>query len=273
MGDLLSGAARGLTPQNNFHAVDPAIMAQQKALAAALQATAEGRGPNAAQANFQQNIGQASKQVQGATASQKGISPALAQRLGAEAGASMSQKAAGASATMEAQQQATAQSQEAGVLSNIGSEQAGTQNVNAGVAQSNATANQNTAGGLLSGASDIAWVLSDGGQIPEHMHELASIYHDNWSAPGAAKLKAVGGPVKGPEVVKGDSPKNDVVKTLLSGGEEVLPKHVMESENPPQAAYDFVAEELKKRGKSEGKGDHKEFKEALKNAISNRRAA
>lgn len=40
-----------------------------------------------------------------------------------------------------------------------------------------------------------------------------------------------GGPVNGPEIVPGDSPKNDVVNAKLSGGELVIPKEINESNN------------------------------------------
>ena len=63
-----------------------------------------------------------------------------------------------------------------------------------------------------------------------------------------------GGMVQAPEVVKGDSEHNDLVPTLLSGGEVVVPKTVVEKGG--KAAGEFV-EALKA---------HLESKERLKNA-------
>lgn len=56
---------------------------------------------------------------------------------------------------------------------------------------------------------------------------------------------AYGGTVKGPEIVPGSHPANDVIPSFLSAGEKVLPKEVA---NDPQAAAQFVAKENQKNG-------------------------
>jgi hypothetical protein len=119
----------------------------------------------------------------------------------------------------------------------------------------------------ISPAPVVAEFLSGGGSVPKHLHAVAQIYHPNFQAKGTEQLKAKGGGVPGKAKVPGDSPRNDTVKTMLSPGEEVLPRSVMQSKDPAQAAYDFVANELKKRG-ADTKGD---FKQALKMAIGSRR--
>lgn len=109
---------------------------------------------------------------------------------------------------------------------------------------------------------------SKGGKIPSHFHPIAKIYHPNFGNNNTAGLKSEGGDVPGKAPISGDSPKNDIVPTMLSPGELVLPRTVMNSEDPERAAADFVAKELAKKGKSDS---HNDFKEALKVAIGSRR--
>lgn len=64
-----------------------------------------------------------------------------------------------------------------------------------------------------------------------------------------SKLKA-GGPVPGKAKVSGNSLKNDNVQALLSPGEVVIPRSVMQSANPAEGAARFVAAVLAhKKGK------------------------
>lgn len=114
-------------------------------------------------------------------------------------------------------------------------------------------------------------MASKGGKIPEHLHPVAQIYHpDFMQAKGTTQLKSEGGKVPGKAKVKGDSPKNDTVETMLSPGELVIPRSVMGSKDPVQGAADFVASKLKERESKNPQGD---FKEALKKAISSRKGA
>jgi len=61
----------------------------------------------------------------------------------------------------------------------------------------------------------------------------------------AHKLK----PVPGKANVSGDSPKNDTVHAKLSPGEVILPRSVMQSKDPAQAAAAFVQAILEKQRK------------------------
>lgn len=75
---------------------------------------------------------------------------------------------------------------------------------------------------------------ADGGTVTKP--SLGSLIGFPGSVPAPAPSPApknymTGGPVKGPEIVKGDSPKNDVVKAELSGGELVIPKSIVASKN------------------------------------------
>lgn len=129
-------------------------------------------------------------------------------------------------------------------------------------------------GGALEGIGPAAiMAAAHGGSVPKHLHPIAQIYHPNFQAKGTAQLKSKGGDVPGKAKVKGDSPKNDTVKTMLSPGEVVIPRSVMQSDDPVKGAADFVANELKKNGKYSDKDPHGDFKNALKEAVKSRKAA
>ena len=124
-----------------------------------------------------------------------------------------------------------------------------------------------SSGGIGAGIGALA-ALAHGGKVPSHLSHIAQIYHPNFNTKGTTHLKARGGPVPGKAKVAGDSPKNDTVKTMLSPGEVVIPRSIMESEDPVKMASKFVANELAKRGSSQD-----DFKMALKKAISTRKAS
>lgn len=67
------------------------------------------------------------------------------------------------------------------------------------------------------------------------------------SMPMATMVAKDGGNVPGSAEVKGDSPKNDTVPAVLSPGEIVIPRSILESKNPALAAAHFVEQELAKR--------------------------
>lgn len=111
--------------------------------------------------------------------------------------------------------------------------------------------------------------LKDGGEIPDHFHHMARIYHPHFGK-GVAELKAGGGSVPGEPKVNRNDYKNDVVPAMLTPKEIVLPLSVTQSKNPPQAAAEFVAEQLRKK---HGSGNHSsDFHDALAKAIGSRRS-
>jgi hypothetical protein len=57
-----------------------------------------------------------------------------------------------------------------------------------------------------------------------------------------------GGSVPGKAPVKGDSPKNDTVKTVLSAHEIVIPRHITQGPNPVAASAEFVRQVLAGKG-------------------------
>ena len=123
--------------------------------------------------------------------------------------------------------------------------------------------------GAAGGAGDLIVAAAHGGKIPPHLSLVQDIFHPQ---AGTAQLKANGGKVPGTAKVPGDSPQNDTVKTMLSPGEVVIPRSVMQSKDPAKEAAKFVADHLKKSGKS-SEGSPEDFKAALKKAISSRKGA
>jgi hypothetical protein len=194
------------------------IYAQQQQLAQQMQATAAGQGPNPAQQQYMQNMQNNVAGAQGLIASQRGLNPALAARMGANAATSSNNQAAAQSGIMQAQQQLAAQ-QNLGSLygnmqqGNIGQQQLYT-GANQGAMQTNAAvanANQQASQGLLGGiGGSIGSILglshADGGMIDKYADggTVASSYLNQ----GFGPLGAMGA---NPAMQKG-------LGSLLSGG-------------------------------------------------------
>ena len=114
--------------------------------------------------------------------------------------------------------------------------------------------------------------------MPPHLQQVASIYHGNKFGDVSKMPKfgyggmLEGGKVPGQAKMSGDHYANDTVKAKLSPGEVVIPKSVMESEDPIKGAAQFVAALQKKKGTSSHSSlDKSDFKEALSRAIKNRK--
>jgi hypothetical protein len=167
-------------PKDTFQATAPqiqtqnltsqlsALTPQQQQLTQMLMQQAQGNGANPAQQMLNQATNRSIQQTAGQIASTRGISPALAARLGAETSASQTQNAAGQGALMGAQQQIAAEGlanqsleQQQQTLQNaqaaqnaaITQGQLGAENINAGVASNNLAAAQQDIGGALKGIS------------------------------------------------------------------------------------------------------------------------
>lgn len=344
---LFDGLAQALTPQNEFQAQNPlspeqqaqfasqiqqsqnnfaALQSRQAQLANALQAQANGQGPNPGQAMLNQATDRNIQQNAGMISSQKGINPALAARLSGENAANMSQQAAGQGAIMGAQQQLGAQAQLGNLYSNATNQNLnnvstsggltnqaalGVQGINASVAGQNAAANQATTAGLMNGAGSAAMMaaLAHGGIVPHmasggvaptqfmssdasqaianQMAQQAGIHTmptgmnirfavpqktlsldsmpgtamaggpmDSLGLPGSSEVGGAVGPaalvansgavVPGKAKVSGDSASNDTVPAMLSPGEAVIPRSVMDAPNAAEKAKEFI-EHLKKQ--------------------------
>jgi hypothetical protein len=107
----------------------------------------------------------------------------------------------------------------------------------------------NQAGQAYSGGN---WWAAHGGEVPDHLSNLAKIYHPHLFCNGGMTDYRSGGTVPGKAEVKGDSPKNDTVPAVVSPGEIVLPRSVTQAEDAPARAAEFV-KHLQKR-KTEKKG-------------------
>lgn len=220
IGGGIQGFADSMTAQNQFQANAPGIMTanympqlgqqygqfqglqnQQQQTGNMLAAQAAGQGVNPAQGQYQQNVNDITRQQSGAIASQKGISPALANRMIAQQGGLQKQEAAQRGATLKAQQQLQAQTlltqqqqnqaqqalaaQQLAIQGNTGQNQAinqgslGAQGINAQTAQANANAvNQTTGGimGMLSGSGSAVGSMmgAKGGEVP-HFDDGGSV--------------------------------------------------------------------------------------------------
>lgn len=151
--------------------------AQQQALLSALQQQAAGNGPNPAQMQLNQATQANNAQNAGFLASQKGINPAIAERLAGQNAAQANQTSAGQAATLGAQQQLAAQNAQLGVLgqqqqANLSQQQMAYNNsnaanqVNAGVSSGNQQTNAGIAGGVLGGiGSALGGLFAGGGEV------------------------------------------------------------------------------------------------------------
>lgn len=242
------------------------IMGQQQGLADTLAQQAAGAGPNPAQEQYKKNLWQALKAQAGAIASNRSLSPALASRLIAQQGGDAIQGQAANAAQLQAEQTLAAQralaGQQASMLQggqNLGAQSLqgqdiwqraianqnqlgmGAQNINAGIAAQNAQMQNQTNMGILSGLSSAGAAMAGG---KAHGGEITSV---------GSKLKD-GGNVPGMAQIEGDSPKNDTVHAMLSPGEIVIPRSLVDD---PERAKKFI-EQINKKKKGGG------YKEVLK---------
>ncbi len=82
-------------------------------------------------------------------------------------------------------------------------------------------------------------------------------------------LASNGALVPGQPVVGGDNPKNDTVPAMLSPGEIVIPRSIIQGKNAPEAAKKFVAALLAKQGKGMSSGGYVADRDRLHNADQN----
>lgn len=193
---------------------------QQMGLAQMLQQQYAGTGPNAALGTMQRGSEEAIKRASGALASQRGINPALAQRLASQQAAEMGQKAAQEGAILQAQQSQGALSGLGNVYGDIGRQALGQYGTAQQALTQQQAENQRTTtgivGGLLGGA-------------------------------GALLGMSTGGKVPGKAEVQGDSYSNDKVPAMLSPGEIVVPRSKAKD---PEKAKEFIDHIMGDKGES-----------------------
>lgn len=124
--------------------------------------------------------------------------------------------------------------------------------------------------------------FADGGdviQVPSEVTPQTDYYSSSKSSGGGGgggllSLLALnkGAVVPGKPKVDHDDKKNDVVPAMLTPKEIVLPLDVTESDNPGEAAKDFVEKLLAKHGSLKKNKEQNDFHHALKKAISSRKS-
>lgn len=179
---------------------------------------------------MQQGLDASNANASALAASQRGVSPALAARMAAQSQAQNTQAANIGSAQLGLQ----SQQQYTGMLGNeLQSIRTGQIQQQANAVSANNAAAQSqgaVAGGLLGGLG------------------AAGAGYFKGAATAAA---AHGGFIPGKAKVEGDSPENDTVHALLSPGEVVIPRSVMQSDDPGDKAKEFI-EQLKSQPKKKG---------------------
>ena len=264
--DSKGGLSNALGIQNNYKASNPyspdvlqydinnqqQIGQGQQSLAQALQQQMAGQGPNPAQTQFLANQQNNIANAQGMIASQRGLNPALAARMGSNIAANQNQQAALGSALLQQQQQLGATASLGNLYGqmqqgNIGYQNLynnallGSEQINSGVAAGNTQNNTALIGGLIGGGSAIGAKAATGGAAG-----------GSGGAGALAAAAAHGGRIPGKANVPGDSNKNDTVPTMLSPGEIVIPRSVA---HDPEKAKEFVDHLLKTKDKKSGYGD------------------
>ena len=286
--------------QNPYEAIQP-WQQQQQNLTQILQAQANGTsGPNPAQQQLMQNEQRIAQQQAAQYAGNRALNPGLAARLAGNTAATTASTAAGNAGIQQAQQQLASQQLlgQTAAQGEQGINQAGA--LNAGVAAGNQQAAQGLIGGLLQAGGSALAGMSTGGVVPSHIRDISQIYHlddggavssksefkiptlgdpvgellkfQQLNSGGSPKPMKKGGDVPGKAKTEGDSPKNDTVAAMLSPGEVVIPRSVMNSDDPVSNAAKFVAN-LVRKNKGSKTPEKQEFLDALNRSIQSRRAA
>lgn len=218
-----------------------------------------------------------------------GQNAGLIARQAAQQGGANQQAAAGQAATLQAQQQIAAQQQlqqQQSAMAGLAGQQVGqqqqqgnayTQNAlgattsflnaatglqsnantaNASIAGGNARNQAGLLGGLLGGASS-ALGLASGGEVPggdviggAGGSALSQFLSAQTQGQPDVLSASEGGHVPGQAMVKGDSPKNDVVNAKLSPHEIVIPRSITMAPNAPEKSAAFVSAILAKNGRA-----------------------
>lgn len=223
---------------------------QQGMLAQDLQAQAAGQGPSLAQMQLMQATNQNNAMSAGMAASQRGINPALAQRMAMQNQATMNQGAAAQSGQLRLQEQMQARQQLGDVLNAQRQGYLGQQQNNAGMfGQAGQLQNQQNQGRItnLNNAQQLnqnsamqAQALNAGGANRNTEHQRGIL---GGLIGGAGSLLAgpLGLGMAEGGLIPGDHPRNDTVPAMLSPKEIVLPRSVTMSAEAPEKAAAFVA--------------------------------
>ncbi len=249
-----------------------------------------GGGPNPAQAALNQNTSANVANQAALMAGQRGAgaNAGLIARQAAQQGGALQQQAVGQEATQASQQQLAAQNalqnlsaqqvqqgtnavqlgnqaqqNEQNILQGANtagnnasvSMQSNINSTNAAVASGNQDANQdllpNIGSALGSIGKGIVDLFAGGGEVPEHMHTMAKIYHPHLYGGGEVKnmgtrLEA-GGKVPGKPMVNKDDYDNDTVDAKLSPGEVVIDLNTLKDKGKLGQMARFVAQNIERK--------------------------
>lgn len=260
LANQLQGVANGTGPNPAQAALNQST-GQNIAQQAALMAGQRGAGANAGL--IARQIGQQGAGIQQQAAGQSATMQAQQQLAGMQALQQQQQQLANLSTNQVGQQagalqgyNAAAQGQQGNLLSALG----GYNNANVAATGSQNAANAHIAGmnannqaGLIKGlgsAVGTAIGLADGGVV-NNPQSYYTNYFNNYASGGVIKGEGYANnlePVPGQAKVAGDSSKNDTVPAMLSPGEVIIPKSVMESKDPSNMAAKFIEAVMAKQG-------------------------
>jgi hypothetical protein len=244
------------------------IYNQQQSLAAVLSDQMNGKGPNPAQTQYMANTQNNIANAQGMIASQRGLNPALAARMGSNQASKENANASFGSAILQQKQQLAAQDDYNNLLNQMQAGNVNYQNMfntmyGARQQAAGAIAGQNsaqragmagmitmplgnfagqsamTSGGGASttgGATNTGASTAAGSSGPANAATMSEV--------GEAALYS-GGFVSGKANVPGDSPQNDTVDIKASPGEIVIPRSMA---HDPEKAKEFIDHLLKEDG-------------------------
>lgn len=252
--DITANIARGSAARNQQTIAG--MLPQQQQFGQQLASQAMGNQPSITNAMLKSANDRNLSQQLAATQANRSVNPALAQRQFLQGAAQQGQQTAQAAGIQGLQEHQANQGAFQNYLNSIygaenGSIGGATQASGnlAAAEQGNQSRGDRLAGGLLNAAGSAFMpkspgqpnAFAHGGQVSahgpqsiigQHMHNMRS-----------------GGHVPGQAVVSGDSSKNDIVPAMLSPGEVVIPRSIMNGKNPAQAAAKFVKAVMAKKGR------------------------
>lgn len=274
VGGPQTGTAFAGAEQETFGALGASkgVGAEQAALAEALRAQAEGRGPSLAQMQYQRALEGAQAAAQSQLASARGLSPAQAQRLMLTRQAGAQAAAASQSAQLRLQEQMAAQAalgnllgqrrqQELlggqlaaglyGTAGGLGTQQAisqaelnqRAQQMAMGLGQQQQERETRQGAALTGAAGAFGQTLVEAGKKKQQLVPEGEGLNVPLVARGREMTPRE---VPGKAKYKGDTRSNDTVPALLSPGEIVLPRSVAQAPDAPEKSKKFV-EAIKKQ--------------------------
>lgn len=219
----------------NTYSRNAQVYNSQVNLANQLADQVAGNGPNPSQIQYKANTENNINNAQGLIASQRGLNPALAARLGSNAAIRANQQASLGSALLQQQQQLAAQQQLSSLYDQMGRNNLGYQGLLTGAGMTPQQINAETSAGNARNAGALSQAVIGG-----YFNALGGI------GGAAAGGMSQGGKVPGKADKGGDSYDNDTVPAMLSPGEIVVPRSQTQS---AEKAKEFIDHLMKQKSK------------------------